>query len=416
MPAIPQADAPYPDLSIHSAHPAPHPAILTIDAHADTPQRFADEAWSFNDSLGAGHLNLESARAGGLSAEFFAIWPEPSEWRGRYAHRTLHLIHAVLEQVRQNPQLRLCTTAAAIEQSFRDGAFAVLMGIEGGHAIENSLANLRLYFRLGVRYMTLTWANSNDWADSSGDLEDPSIPHHGGLSSFGKEVVREMNRLGMAVDVSHISDPALDHVLATSTAPVLASHSGARALTAAPRNLTDAHLLAIANRGGAVMVNFYPAFIDEVWRSAWNALAPDRHAAHTALESTYAARRQPVPYSASLEVDRAFASRIPRPPLSSLIDHIHHIATVAGIDHVGLGSDFDGVSALPAGIDSATDLPRIPEALSARGYSSFAIGKILGGNLLRVLREVEATAARMESQTGSTGLKADPEASTRPDL
>ena len=402
MPAIPQADAPNPDLCIHSARPAPpHPPFLAIDAHADTPQRFADEAWSFNHPLGVGHLNLESARAGGLSAEFFAIWPEPTQWRGRYAHRTLHLIDAVLEQVRGNPHLRLCTTAAEVEQSFRDGAFAVLMGIEGGHAIENSLANLRLYFRLGVRYMTLTWANSNDWARSSGDLSNPAVPHHNGLTAFGREVVREMNRLGMMVDVSHVSDPTLADVLATSTAPVIASHSGARALTAAPRNLTDDQIRAIAAHGGLVMANFYPAFIDESWRSAWNALTPERHAAQASLEAAYAAQKEPVPYKASNRIDREFAARLPRPPLKCLIDHIDHIARVAGIDHVGLGSDFDGISALPEAIDSAADLPHILTELGARGYSSADLQKLGSGNLLRVFREVETAAAAQNPELPS---------------
>ncbi len=267
-----------------------------------------------------------------------------------------------------------------------------MMGIEGGHSIENSLALLRIYFQLGVRYMTLTWANSNDWADSSGDLQDPHVPHHNGLTAFGKNVIREMNRLGMMVDVSHISDQTLADVLETSRAPVLATHSGARALTAAPRNLSDDQLRAIAANGGAVMVNFYPAFIDEAWRSAWNALTPARRAAQSELEAAYAATSQPVPFKVSNKIDREFAARLPRPPLRLLIDHIDHVAQVAGVDHVGLGTDFDGISALPEEIDSAADLFKVADALSARGYSPDRIGKIFGGNLLRVFREVEAAA------------------------
>ncbi len=379
-----------PDASIPDP-PIPDPFI--IDGHADTVQRFADEAWSFSDPLLGGHLNLASARSGNLGGEFFAIWPEPTQWRGRYAHRTLHLIDAVLEQVRSHPHdLRLCTSAAEILAARRDRRFAVLLGIEGGHAIENSLALLRTYFHLGVRYMTLTWANSNSWADSSGDLDDPTVPHHGGLTAFGRDVVREMNRLGMMVDVSHASDSTLRDVLQISSAPVLATHSCARALTAAPRNLTDPQLRAIAATGGLVMVNFYPAFIDETWRSAWNALTPERHAAQQQLETRFASRPQPIPYKLSNAIDRDFAARIPRPPLSSLIDHIQHIAEVAGIDHVGIGTDFDGISALPEGIDSAADLPRVTDALQARGFRSPDLQKLLGGNLLRVFREVEAAA------------------------
>ncbi len=366
-----------------------------VDTHADTPQRFADEGWSLLDPLNGGHLNLASAHAGNLAAEFFAIWPEPTQWRGRFAHRTLQLIDSVLEQVRLAPDhLRLCTSAEEILSAHRDGRFAVLMGIEGGHAIENSLALLRCYFNLGVRYMTLTWANSNDWAGSSGDLSPhiPSAPLGVGLSPFGVDVIREMNRLGMMIDISHTSDQTLADVLATSSAPVIASHSSARALTSAPRNLTDAQLHGIAGKGGAVMVNFYPAFIDERWRAAWNALTPERHAAQAALEASFAARNQPVPYMLSNAIDRDFAARIPRPPLVSLIDHIGHVARVAGIDHVGIGTDFDGISALPEGIDSAADLGKVTDALAARGYSSDDLQKILGGNLLRVFREVELAA------------------------
>lgn len=364
---------------------------IIIDTHADTSQRFADEGWSFTDPLGGGHLNLDSARAGGLAAEFFAIWPEPSQWRGHYAHRTLQLIDAVLEQVRRNPRdLRLCLTAGDILDARADGRFGVLMGIEGGHAIENSIALLRVYFHLGIRYMTLTWANSNEWADSSGDLDDPSISHHRGLTGFGKDVVREMNRLGMMVDLSHVSDQTLADVLDVSDAPVIASHSGARALTASPRNLADDQLRRIGANGGAVMVNFYPAFIDDAWRRAWDALTPERHAAQARLEAEYA--NQPVPHAASIRIDREFAARIDRPPLDRLIDHIHHIANVAGVDHVGIGTDFDGIPALPQEIDSAADLYRIAEALRTRGHGSDAVEKILGGNLLRIFREMETTA------------------------
>ena len=191
-----------------------HASALVIDCHADTPQRFVDEAWNFSDALGPGHLNLETARRGNLAAEFFAIWPEPAAWKGRSAHRALSLIDGVLEQVRRHPSdLALCTSPADILDARAAGKVAVLMGIEGGHAIESSLALLRSYYRLGVRYMTLTWANSNDWADSSGDLDDANVPHHNGLTAFGHDVIAEMNRLGMMIDISHASDKTLADVL-----------------------------------------------------------------------------------------------------------------------------------------------------------------------------------------------------------
>ena len=368
-----------------------HASALVIDTHADTAQRFVDEAWDFTSELSDGMLNLETARQGNLAAEFFAIWPEPVAWRGRFAHRTLALIDGVLEQVRRHPtQLALCRSPAEIHAARAAGKFAVLMGIEGGHAIENSLALLRTYYALGVRYMTLTWANSNEWADSSSDLDDPTVLHHNGLSPFGREVILEMNRLGIMIDVSHSSDKTFADVLSVTRAPLLASHSAARALTSSPRNLTDDQLRALAANGGVCMVNFYAAFIDENYRRALSSINPERTAAHNALAAEYAARNQPIPFAASNQIDRDFAARLNRPPFESLVDHFDHIIRVAGIDHVGIGSDFDGISALPEGIDSAADLPKITAALLARGHSATDLHKVLGGNLMRVFAEVQS--------------------------
>jgi membrane dipeptidase len=365
--------------------------VLVIDGHADTPQRFVDEGWDFTSSLEGGMLSLETARKGNLAAEFFAIWVEPEQWKGRYAHRTLSLIDGVLEQVRKHPrELRLCTSSEAILAAHAEGRFAVLLGIEGGHSIENDLSLLRTYHRLGVRYMTLTWANTNEWADSSGDLKNPKIQHHQGLTAFGRDVIREMNRLGMMVDVSHVSDATLSHVLEVSKVPIIASHSSARALTATPRNLTDEQLREIASKDGIVMVNFYPAFIDDTWRLAWAALRPALQAAQAELAAEYIAKGLPVPYTVSGRLDREFAAKLPRAPFSSLIDHIDHVAQVAGIDHVGIGTDFDGIPSLPEGIDSAADLPKVTTALMERGYSADDMRKLLGENLLRVFSAVQA--------------------------
>ena len=378
----------------HSDPAQIHASAFVIDTHADTPQRFVDESWDFVASpLGSGHLNLDTARQGNLAAEFFAIWPEPAAWKGRFAHRAHSLIDGVLEQVRRHPDvLALCTSPADILDARAAGKFAVLMGIEGGHAIENSLALLRDYYRLGVRYMTLTWANSNDWADSSGDLDDANVPHHNGLTAFGNDVIAEMNRLGMIIDVSHASDKTLADVISATCAPILASHSAARALTNSPRNLTDDQLRAIAANGGAIMVNFYSAFIDENYRQAWTAQKLALAAASQALAAEYAAKGEPVPYHLSNQIDREFAARLPRPPFESLIDHFDHILRVAGVDHVGIGSDFDGIPALPEGIDSAADLPKITAALLVRGYSADDVRKVLGGNLMRVFGAVQSGA------------------------
>jgi membrane dipeptidase len=377
-----------------------HFDALVIDGHADTPQRFVDEGWSFSDPLGTGMLNLESARAGNLAAEFFAIWVEPKAWRGRFAHRTLQLIDGVYEQLRKHPDtMRLGLTAADVLQAYRDGVFCILLGLEGGHAIEADLGLLRTYHHLGVRYMTLTWSNSNEWADSSGDLDDVTVTHHGGLTGFGREVVREMNRLGMMVDVSHVADTTFWDVLKTTHAPLIASHSSARALTDAPRNLTDEQLRAIAINDGVVMVNFYSSFIDARWRAGWTATQAERDILYAAAAKEYEQRGEPVPYHVPMAVDRAFyaehlSASLPLAPLNSLIDHIDHVAQVAGIDHVGLGSDFDGFPILPEGLRSAADLPKITSALAERGYRAEQLVKLLGGNLLRVLDEVQAHAAK----------------------
>jgi membrane dipeptidase len=370
---------------------------IVIDGHADTPQRFVDERWDFDAALGNGHLNLEMARRGGLSAEFFAIWVQPDEWRGRYAHRTLELIDGVYEQLKKHPrEMALGLCAEDVRRAHAGGKFCVLLGIEGGHSIENSLALLRVYQRLGVRYMTLTWANSNEWADSSGDLDDASVVHHNGLTHFGREVVREMNRLGMMVDVSHVSDKTFRDVMETTRAPVIASHSSARALASAPRNLTDEQLLAVATSDGIVMVNFYPSFVDDGWRDAWSATSAEREALTEAAAREYRERGEPVPYSVALRVDREyFAARaaiMKRPTIERVVDHIDHVAKVAGIDHVGIGTDFDGFGILPEGMESAADMPKIYAALMARGYTAAQMRKILGENLLRVMDAVQSAA------------------------
>jgi len=367
---------------------------IVIDTHADTPQRFVDEHWNFTDPLNGGMLNYDSARQGGLNAQFFAIWVDPNQYSANAsARRTLELIDGTLEQVRKTPEkLQLCTTADQIIEAHQNEKFAVLMGIEGGHSIEDSLGLLRNYYRLGVRYMTLTWSNSNNWADSSGDIEDNNVHHHNGLTLFGKQVVAEMNRLGMMVDISHVSDKTFWDVIATTRTPIIASHSSARALTYASRNMTDDMLVAMKKNNGVVMVNFFPAFIDEHWRLAWNAQKPERQKAHDAMEAPYKSKGLPVPYTASDKIDRKFAAQIGRAPFDSLMAHFDHIIKVAGIDHVGIGTDFDGIPVPPDGIDSAADLPKITAALMARGYTAEDMKKLLGGNLLRVFREVQAAA------------------------
>jgi membrane dipeptidase len=385
---------------------AVHRSAMVIDTHADTPQRMLDDHYDLTQPLDGGYLNFESARQGNLGAEFFSIWVEPKLYNGHYSRRTLELIDAVLQQAAAHPdRMMMAYSADDIERARRDHKLAALMGIEGGHSIENSLSLLRDYYRLGVRYMTLTWSNSNDWADSSGDDTDTSIHHtDDGLSDFGKDVVYEMNRLGMMVDISHVSDKTFYRAVITSRAPVFASHSSARALTSVPRNMTDDMLRAVArsggpgSHGGVVQVNFYSGFISDAWWKAWQAQAPERKAAEDAQISQWKSEGKTVTYAMTDALDKQWAAKIPRPPLSALIDHIDHVAKVAGIDHVGLGSDFDGIPSSPEGIDSAADLPKITAALMDRGYSAEDCRKILGGNFLRFFRDVEATAKELQAQ------------------
>lgn len=386
---------------------AVHRAAIVIDTHADTPQRLLDDHYDLGDALKGGELNLESARKGGLGAEFFSIWVEPGQWKGRYARRTLELIDAVKQQVAKHTgEMELVTSPEGIERAHREHKLAALMGIEGGHSIEDSLGLLRQYYALGVRYMTLTWSNSNGWADSSGDADDAMVAHtKEGLSEFGKDVVYEMNRLGMMVDVSHVSDKTFYRTLIISRAPIIASHSGARALCDSPRNMTDDMLRAIANsggpdsKGGVVQVNFYSGFVSQQYRDAQKAMEPEMKKAVQALKDKAKTEGREASQTEIDKLQREYADRIPRPPFSELIDQIDHIAKVAGIDHVGLGSDFDGISGqLPQGMDSPADLPKITAALMERGYSAEDCRKILGGNLLRVFREVEQVAKELQAE------------------
>jgi len=373
-----------------------------IDTHADTPQRFLDEGWSFAEPLGTGMISLDTAKAGGLDAEFFAIWVEP-KYAGQYASRAFELMEAVRVQAhRHRDRMRLCRTPKEILAARAEGKFAALMGIEGGHSIENSLDNLRAFYKLGARYMTLTWSNTNEWADSSGDLDDPTVQHHNGLTKFGRDVVREMNRLGMMVDVSHVSDKTFADVLETTSAPIIASHSSCRALTNAGRNLTDDMLRAISANQGVVMVNFYSGFLSEAWRTARYEQEPERKAAYAELHARCHAEGRTALFHEELAIDRHFAAMIPPAPLDALIDHFDHVVQVAGIDHVGIGTDFDGISAMPEGLHSAADLPKVTVALMERGYTASAMEKLLGGNLMRVFADVlRSDVLRSDVQKGT---------------
>jgi membrane dipeptidase len=345
------------------------------------------------------HTDLRRMKAGGLGAEFFAVYvgkefvnKSPAEGGGA-ARRALDVIDSVKEQIRRHPEsLEAASTAGDIRRIVRSGKIAALMGIEGGHAIEDSLGALRMFYKLGVRYMTLTHTNTNDWADSEGDLNNPNVAHHNGLTDFGREVVREMNRIGMMVDISHVADKTFFDVIAATRAPVIASHSSARAIANHPRNMSDEMLRAVAKNGGVVMVNFYDGFLDP--RKA--ELALRSRAMEDELKEKYPGDGKRV----QEEIDAWRKANDPgKTPLSVLIDHIDHIAKVAGVDHVGIGSDFDGVpfTGLPEGMEDISKLPNLTYELMKRGYSDADIKKVLGENLLRVMAQVERVASRMQA-------------------
>jgi len=385
-----------------------HDSAIVIDTHADTPQRFIDENFDLGTvtPVNEGNLDLQKAREGNLGAEFFSIWVDPQTSAGHFTQRALDLIDAVYQQASRHPdQMTMAFSAEDIVRA-RTGPhkrLAALMGLEGGHPLEGDVRVLRDFYRLGVRYMTLTWSNTNELGDSSGDINDPKVQHHNGLTPFGKQVVLEMNRLGMMVDISHVADKTFWDAIATTKAPVIASHSSARALVNAPRDMTDDMLRAVAKNGGVVDVNFYSAFDDETFRKAADAQRKEVASATEQYIARQKAAGKTVSYMEVDHIQREYLAKIPRPPLKSLIDQIDHIAKVAGVDHVGLGSDFDGVSgALPQGMDSVADLPKITQALLDRGYKPEDIKKILGGNVLRVFRQVEQVSREMQKAGSGT--------------
>ena len=373
-----------------------HRRAIVIDTHNDVTTPMTNDDYDLSGTPPAPYrTSIERMKKGGLTAEFFSLYIRP--WyvtHGGAARRTLDMIDSVYRAVERHPKdLMFATSAADIRRAKAQNKIACLMGIEGGHAIENSLATLREFYRLGVRYMTLTHNNSNDWADSSRD-----VAKHNGLTDFGREVVREMNRIGMLVDVSHVSDKTMSDVLDVSTAPIIASHSSARALANRPRNIPDDLLRRIAKNGGVVMVNFYPAFLSDAYNDAENARDARIKPQRDALEAQF--KDDPKRLEEELK-KLTDANPIPKVPMSAIIDHIDHVVKVAGIDHVGIGSDFDGVPCLPQGIDSVADLPKITQALLDRGYTREQIHKVLGGNLLRVFRQVEAVSRRLQSKTSA---------------
>src|SRR5262245_30706195 len=376
-----------------------HRRAIVVDTHNDVTTPMTNDDFDLKGAPPAPYrTNIERMKKGGLSAEFFSLYIKP--WyvtHGGAARRTLDMIDSVYRAVERHPNdLMFATTAADIRRAKAQGKIACLMGIEGGHAIEDSLPTLREFYRLGVRYMTLTWNNTNNWADAGrGERK------HNGLSDFGKEVVREMNRLGMLVDVSHVSDKTMSDALDVSKAPIFASHSSARALSNVPRNIPDDLLKRIGKNGGVVQINFYSLFVDQ------KTVAPQSDERGTRLKAqqeALTAKYAGDPERLAEESDKLEATNpLPPLPISKLIDHIDHIASVAGIDHVGIGADFDGANDMPEGARDVSMLPNITYELLKRGYSERDIRKVLGENLLRVFGEVERVSLSMSKSISGDG-------------
>jgi membrane dipeptidase len=378
--AAPDAPAVDPALDLHQR-------ALVVDTHSDTTPWFQDPLWNFAERHADGHEDLPRMREGGLDAQFWSIYLPEEKRPGMAIRRATERIEAVHRMVeRHADETELARSVADIERIVAGGRIASLMGIEGGHIIEDSLDALREFYGLGARYMTLTHSFHTSWADSSGTNEVPP-PLHGGLTEFGREVVREMNRIGMMVDVSHVSDDTFWDVLEVTSAPVIASHSSLRAVAEHPRNLSDAMLRALAENGGVVMINFYSGYID-------SELVPDLRELMLSLRPRVAeirTRHQDDPVATRRALRSLFREQeVPRASLDVVLDHFDHAVAVAGADHVGIGADWDGVLSTPVGLEDVSRLPALTRGLLERGHGPEVVRKVLGANLLRVMAATEA--------------------------
>jgi membrane dipeptidase len=370
-----------------------HFSSIVIDTHDDTTQRLLDPKFDISTRHADGNIDVPRMREGGLSAIFFSIWISGKIMGPEAVKHALEQIDAVRETVRKHPNdLILATLAADIRKAKKQSKIAALMGVEGGHMMGNDLGVLRTFAALGVRYMTLTHMENNEWADSS-----TAEPKHNGLTDFGKEVVREMNRLGVIVDISHVSDKTFYDVLATSKAPVFASHSSCRAICNAARNMTDEMIRDLAKNGGVIQINYHVGFLSQEFRDFENA-HPDVEKEINAEVKQRCGDNEACKLVAGDGIVREFmeAGKLPKVDWTKIVEHIDHAVKIAGVDHVGLGSDFDG-AVMPLGMQDVTHLPQITDALLKKGYSESEVRKILGENTLRVLSEAERVSHTLNS-------------------
>jgi membrane dipeptidase len=358
---------------------------IVIDTHDDTTQRLLDPKFDLSVRHSDGNIDIPRMKEGGLSAIFFSIWISSKITGPEAVKKALDQIDAVRELVRKNSNdLLLATSAADIREAKKQHKIAVLMGVEGGHMMGNDLSVLRTFAALGVRYMTLTHMDNNEWADSSTDK-----PTHNGLTDFGKDVIREMNRLGIIVDIAHVSDKTFYDALETSKAPIFSSHSSCRALCNAARNMTDDMIRDLAKHGGVVQINYHVGFLSQEFRD-YEKAHPEAEKEITEEVKKRCGDNEACKLTTGDQVVRDFmqAGKLPKVDWTVIIEHIDHAVKIGGIDHVGLGSDFDG-AVMPLGMQDVTHIPQITDALLKRGYSESDIRKILGENTLRVLSQVE---------------------------
>ena len=389
-----------PDAGAQSPDPALLDRARTLMGEAPLWDGHNDLPWAMRNAVGYDfdakdisqpqpdlHTDIPRLREGLLGAQFWSVYVPASMQGDSAVSATLEQVDAVHEMVRRYPDVfEIAGTADDVERVFQAGRIASMMGMEGGHSIDSSLAALRMFYRLGVRYMTLTHGSNTPWADSGTD-----DPEHGGLTAFGEEVVREMNRMGMLVDLSHVSPETMEDALRVTEAPVIFSHSSARALCDVPRNVPDAILDQLPENGGVIMISFVPGFTSQ------------EVADHGELAGEEQDRLRELYPTDEARVDREMdawraANPAPLATLSQVADHIDHVRDVAGVDHIGIGSDFDGINSVPAGLEDVSTYPALVAELLDRGYSDEDVRKILGLNVLRVMRDAESVAARLQGE------------------
>jgi membrane dipeptidase len=372
-----------------------HFSSIVLDTHDDTTQNFFDKDFDLGKRNATGHVDIPRMREGGMNAIFFSIWIDGRIMGPLAIQKALDQIDAVRQNVKlHSKDMVLARTADDVRRAHEQGKIAALMGIEGGHMLGNDIRMVRIYSDLGVRYLTLSHFYNDEWADSSTDK-----PAHNGLTDYGKEIVREMNRTGMLVDISHVSDKTFYDALEVSKAPLIASHSSCRALCNHVRDMTDDMIRALAAKGGVIQINYEKSFIDQAYKNASDKLSGGVVALVDQLKKKCGDDEACIGKTMAEQEKQAIAEgKLPHVSWERIIDHIDHVVKLVGPDHVGLGSDFDGAS-MPEGMEDCSKLPKITEALLRKGYSEDDIRKILGGNTLRVMAAAEQVSRELNSGT-----------------